>query len=79
MGRLSENKTDSKALKDTVSIEAAKAEVIEIGQIFQRAVYKALEVHKRLGNPIAAWKNGRVIIIPPEEIIIPADESEDER
>jgi hypothetical protein len=51
---------------------------VEIGKVFQRAVNDALRMHKRLGNPIAAWKDGKVVIIPPEEIVIPDDpESED--
>ncbi|HEU5238709.1 MAG TPA: hypothetical protein VFU37_16375 [Pyrinomonadaceae bacterium] len=51
---------------------------IEIGKIFQRAVNDALRMHKRLGNPIAAWKDGKVVIIPPDEIMIPPDEPETE-
>jgi hypothetical protein len=46
---------------------------IEIGHVLQRAVNHALLMHKRLGNPIAAWKDGEVVIIPPEEIVIPPD------
>jgi len=78
MGRLSEDKTNRTLLKETVSIEAPDEEAIEIGRLFQRAVYEALRIHKRLGNPIASWKDGRVVIIQPEEIVIPADESEDQ-
>jgi len=26
--------------------------------------------HKLLGNPVAAWRNGKVVLIPPEEIEI---------
>ena len=50
----------------------------EIGEVLQRAVNHALLMHKRLGNPIAVWKDGEVVIIPPEEIVIPPDESETE-
>jgi len=25
-------------------------------------------MHKKLGNPIAVWRNGKVVILPPEEI-----------
>jgi hypothetical protein len=32
------------------------------------AVREAVLRHKRLGNPIAVWENGRVVWIPPEEI-----------
>jgi hypothetical protein len=52
---------------------------MEIGEVLQRAVNHALLMHKRLGNPVASWKDGRVIIIPAEEIVIPPDVSETER
>ena len=32
------------------------------------AVREALLQHKRAGNPIAVWRNGRVEIIQPEDI-----------
>jgi secreted trypsin-like serine protease len=34
----------------------------------RRAVRHALLTHKRAGNPVASWKDGRVVIIPAEEI-----------
>lgn len=45
----------------------------EIEKIFQLAVREALIMHKRLGNPIATWRDGKVVIVPPEEIEIPPD------
>ena len=45
----------------------------DIEKVLQRAVNHALLRHKRLGNPIATWKDGKVVIVPPEEIFIPAD------
>ena len=47
-----------------------------IERVLQRAVNHALLMHKRLGNPIAIWKDGKVVIVPPEEIVIPSDASE---
>lgn len=47
-----------------------------IEKVLQRAVNHALLMHKRLGNPIATWKDGKVVIVPPEEIVIPSDDSE---
>jgi hypothetical protein len=44
-----------------------------IEKVLQRAVNHALLMHKRLGNPIATWKDGKVVIVPPEEIVIPPD------
>jgi hypothetical protein len=42
----------------------------EIENLLQRAVRHELSIHKRLGNPIATWRDGKVVIIPPEEIVI---------
>jgi hypothetical protein len=36
--------------------------------ILRVAVRNALKEHKRAGNPIAVWRKGKVVIIPPEEI-----------
>jgi len=40
----------------------------ELEGIFREAVRKALLFHKRMGNSIAVSENGKVVIIPPEEI-----------
>lgn len=34
----------------------------------RRATRSALLEHKRTGNPVASWKDGKVVIIPAEEI-----------
>lgn len=44
-----------------------------VERAMQRAVRKALLVHKKLGNPIAAWENGKVVWIPPEKIEVEDD------
>jgi hypothetical protein len=45
----------------------------EIERIFQQAVEHELSIHKRLGNPVAAWRDGKVVIIPPEEIVLSSE------
>jgi hypothetical protein len=50
----------------------------DIGELFQddeliqqaldQAVADALLDHKRAGNPISVWRDGKVVWIPPEEI-----------
>ena len=40
----------------------------EIEEIFRRAVRQALWRHKQLGQSIAVSCDGKVVIIPPEEI-----------
>ena len=36
-----------------------------------RGVREALLFHKRMGQPIVVWKDGRVQEIPPHKIVIP--------
>jgi hypothetical protein len=37
----------------------------------KEAVAEALAEHKRRGNPIAVWRNGQAVWVPPEEIVVP--------
>ena len=59
-------------MKDRVTFSrvnfAEQAQAIE--RILQAAVRETLSMHKRLGNPIAIWKDGKVVIVPAEEIVI---------
>jgi hypothetical protein len=41
-----------------------------IEDLLRRAVYQALLVHKRAGNPIATWQDEHVVLVPPEDIPI---------
>lgn len=36
----------------------------------RRAVQKAIRYHKFMGVPIVVWKDGKVVEIPPEEIVL---------
>jgi len=40
----------------------------EVQRVLQRAVRQALDLHKKLGFPIAAWEGGKVVWIPAEQI-----------
>jgi hypothetical protein len=33
-------------------------------------VQDALREHKAFGNPIAIWRDGKVVILPPDEIVL---------
>ena len=54
-----------------------EATALEIGAAMSWAVRRDLAAHKREGLPIAVWEDGRVVMIPPEEIP-DFDEAEDE-
>jgi hypothetical protein len=36
-----------------------------------RGIRDALRRHKLLGESIAVWRDGKVVIVPPEEIVVP--------
>ena len=36
----------------------------------KEAVTDAIAEHKRRGHPVAVWRDGKVVLIPPEEIIL---------
>lgn len=56
-------------LSDQLFSEHGKA----IEQILQLAVDHALSMHRKLGNSIAVWKDGRVVIIPPDQIVLSSE------
>lgn len=41
------------------------------------AARDAIWRHKALGVPIAIWQDGKVVIVPPEEIVVPEHPDED--
>jgi hypothetical protein len=42
----------------------------QIKEALQQALHQTLLMHKRAGNPIASWQDGKVVIIQPEDIIV---------
>lgn len=41
-----------------------------VNRAIKKAVYEALLMHKKLGNPVAIWRDGKVVILQPDEIIL---------
>jgi len=68
----------SKQLKLTLTNDFVAEHAKEIEKILRQAVNHALIRHKRLGNPIATWKDGKVVIVPPEEIVISPEPTDSE-
>jgi len=51
------------------SVQNTKSETVDKLVIAaQEAVRAALREHKRAGNHVAVWKDGKVVLIPPEQI-----------
>ena len=51
---------------DDIAARFADDEAVEAA--LNRAVRDAVLRHKKLGESIAVWRDGRVVIVPPEEI-----------
>lgn len=51
-------------------IDTAFAQGILIDQAIKEAIEKAVWEHKQVGNPVAAWRDGKVVWIAPEELKI---------
>lgn len=41
-----------------------------IDEALKQAVQAALLQHKKAGNPVAAWRDGKVVLIKPEDIVV---------
>ena len=52
-------------------IDHAFAEGALIDRAIEEAVQEALRQHKRAGNPIVEWRNGKIHWIKPEDIHVP--------
>lgn len=44
-----------------------------IQNALNRAVRDALQMHKRMGNPICGWRDGQIVWIQPEDIPTPEE------
>lgn len=53
-------------LENSENVLFENAEKIE--KILQFAVRQAVILHKQAGNPIAVWKDGKAVLIAPDEI-----------
>lgn len=53
-------------------LDPAPVDLVEdlprILKAMREAVHEALLRHKRLGNPVAVWRDGRVVWLQPDEI-----------
>lgn len=60
---------------DRQTIDEIFAEGTLIDRALKRAVQEALLRHKQAGNPVVAWRAGKAVWIPPEEIPVPENET----
>jgi hypothetical protein len=48
-----------------------------IDEALRRGVQEALRFHKRMGHSVAAWRDGRVVVIAAEDIEVDDEDSPD--
>ncbi len=53
-----------------LTIDEIFADGTLIDQALKKAGQQAILRHKQAGNPIATWRDGKVVWIPPEEIVV---------
>jgi hypothetical protein len=73
LGKILFDKAMSERTKPTLTSDFFAENAKDIEKVLRCAANHALLVHKRLGNPIATWIDGKVVIIPPEEIVVLAE------
>jgi len=56
-----------------IDIDKVFEEGTPIDEALRSAVLHALWRHKRLGNPVAEWRDGKVVWVQPEDIPVPDD------
>ncbi len=50
-----------------------REEQTRVTRALRLAVREALLRHKRLGNPIVVYRDGRIVQVPPDEIEVPEE------
>ena len=63
-------------LEPDVDVERICRDRREIDAALDRAERNARLKHKQLGVPLVIWRDGQVVLVPPEDIIVdpPADD-----
>lgn len=45
-----------------------------IDKALKKAIREAVLQHKRAGNPIVVWRDGQIVWLKPEEIVVPEED-----
>lgn len=59
------------AAKLKPDIDAIFRDRTQLDVAIREAARQALIHHKRIGNPVADWQDGKVVLVQPEDIVIP--------
>jgi hypothetical protein len=53
---------------DAETLQQMLAETDAVEAAVRESVREALLMHKRLGNPVATWHDGKVVLVPADQI-----------
>lgn len=57
---------------DSEEMSKKKIDIVDRFEIGVRlGAAKALDKHKRMGWPIVVWRDGEIVKVPPEDIVVP--------
>lgn len=54
--------------------ESEQFNLPEMQKLIGKAVWQAVIRHKKLGESVAVWQDGRVVVLSAEDIPIPKDD-----
>jgi hypothetical protein len=57
--------------KSSPSLNSSSDLSQKIEAALQLAVADAIEEHRRSGHPLAIWQDGRVVMLPPDQAVVP--------
>ena len=60
--------------RDWRTDSAVFAEIVE--DAMQRAVREAIAEHHRAGDPVAIWRDGRIVMLYPDGSTVPLEQGE---
>jgi hypothetical protein len=58
--------TNKKLKSDSSNLLVKHSKAVE--KAYRKAVREALLKHKQANNPVAIWRNGKIVLLSPEEI-----------
>lgn len=61
-------------LRTNKPLDALLAEGADIDRALRHGVREALLKHQKLGQVVAVWRDGKVVVVPPEEILRDPDD-----
>jgi hypothetical protein len=57
--------------EENIDIDALVRDGAKIDAAMAEAARQAMLRHKQLGFPLVVWRDGQVVEIPPDEIVVP--------